>query len=181
MAVTIIFRTFAHKFTIMYYIWTDESDATGKYYANFYGGILIKSEHLNEVLERLSAIVKEVGLENEEIKWQKENEFAEERYKKIIDVLFALLSEDKAKQRDLVLGLIPFDEELSKSMISSALYVEGENALKKLSSEEVKELRRIAKEEYDAIPEEEHQRRIAEQHAANRERYEKKMMRKGYK
>ena len=152
MAVTIIFRTFAHKFTIMYYIWTDESDATGKYYANFYGGILIKSEHLNEVLERLSAIVKEVGLENEEIKWQKENEFAEERYKKIIDVLFALLSEDKAKQRDLVLGLIPFDEELSESMISSALYVEGENALKKLSSEEVKELRRIAKEEYDAIP-----------------------------
>lgn len=181
MAVTIIFRTFAHKFTIMYYIWTDESDATGKYYANFYGGILIKSEHLNEVLERLSAIVKEVGLENEEIKWQKENEFAEERYKKIIDVLFALLSEDKAKQRDLVLGLIPFDEELSESMISSALYVEGENALKKLSSEEVKELRRIAKEEYDAIPEEEHQRRIAEQQAANRERYEKKMMRKGYK
>jgi hypothetical protein len=84
-------------------------------------------------------------------------------------------------QRDLVLGLIPFDEELSESMISSALYVEGENALKKLSSEEVKELRRIAKEEYDAIPEEEHQRRIAEQHAANRERYEKKMMRKGYK
>lgn len=99
MAVTIIFRTFAHKFTIMYYIWTDESDATGKYYANFYGGILIKSEHLNEVLERLSAIVKEVGLEDEEIKWQKVNEFAEERYKKIIDVLFALLSEDKAKIR----------------------------------------------------------------------------------
>ena len=25
----------------MYYIWTDESDTTGKYYANFYGGILI--------------------------------------------------------------------------------------------------------------------------------------------
>ena len=84
-------------------------------------------------------------------------------------------------QRDLVLGLIPFDEELSESMVSSAIYVEGENALKKLSSEEVKELRRIAKEEYNAIPEEEHQRRIAEQQAANRERYEKKMMRKGYK
>lgn len=84
-------------------------------------------------------------------------------------------------QRDLVLGLIPFDEKLSESMISSAIYIEGENALKKLSSEEVKELRRIAKEEYDAIPEKEHHRRIAEQQAANRERYEKKMMRKGYK
>ena len=50
-----------------------------------------------------------------------------------------------------------------------------------ITEEEIKELRRIAKEEYNAIPEEEHQRRIAEQHAANRERYEKKMMRKGYK
>lgn len=44
----------------MYYIWTDESDSTGKYYANFYGGILIRSEHYEEVLQRLSAIVKEV-------------------------------------------------------------------------------------------------------------------------
>ena len=55
----------------MYYIWTDESDATGKYYANFYGGILIRSEHYEVVQQRLSAVVKEVGLENEEIKWQK--------------------------------------------------------------------------------------------------------------
>jgi hypothetical protein len=50
-----------------------------------------------------------------------------------------------------------------------------------MSREEIEELRRIAKEEYDAIPEEEHQRRIAEQQQANRERYDRKMMRKGYK
>ncbi|MBR6446819.1 MAG: DUF3800 domain-containing protein [Prevotella sp.] len=83
----------------MYYIWTDESDATGKYYANFYGGILIRSEHYEEVRRRLSAVVKKVGLENEEIKWQKVNEYTEERYERIVDVLFALLSEDKAKIR----------------------------------------------------------------------------------
>jgi len=84
-------------------------------------------------------------------------------------------------QRDMVLGLIPFDEELSESMISSNIYIEVENALKELSSEDIEELRRIAKEEHDAIPEEEHQRRIAEQHDANRERYDRKMKRKGYK
>ena len=83
----------------MYYIWTDESDSTGKYYANFYGGILIRSKHYEEVLQRLSAIVKEVGLEGEEIKWQKVNEYTEERYKRIMDVLFELLSEGKAKIR----------------------------------------------------------------------------------
>ena len=83
----------------MLYIWTDESDTTGKYYANFYGGILIMSEHLEEVLVRLSDIVKEVGLEKEEIKWQKVNEYTEERYKKILDVLFVLMGEGKVKMR----------------------------------------------------------------------------------
>lgn len=83
----------------MYYIWTDESDSTGKYYANFYGGILIRSEHYEEVLLRLSNVVKDVGLEAEEIKWQKVNEYTEERYKRIIDVLFDLLGEGKAKIR----------------------------------------------------------------------------------
>ena len=81
----------------------------------------------------------------------------------------------------MVIGLIPYDEELSASMTSSAIYTDGENELKELSDEEMDELRRIAKEEYDAIPEEEHQRRIVEQQKANRERYDRKMMRKGYK
>lgn len=66
-------------------------------------------------------------------------------------------------------------------MTSSAIYTEGENELKELSEEDIDELRKIAKEEYEAIPEEEHQRRIAEEQKANRERYDRKMMRKGYK
>ena len=60
-------------------------------------------------------------------------------------------------QRDMVLGMISFDEELSDSMTSSAIYTDGENELKELSEEEIDELRNIAKEEYEAIPEEEHQ------------------------
>ena len=84
-------------------------------------------------------------------------------------------------QRDMVLGKIPFNEELSRSMDSSRAYINGADELKEMSSEDIAELRRIAKEEYDAIPEEEHQRRIAEQQEANRERYDRKMMRKGYK
>ena len=85
------------------------------------------------------------------------------------------------QQRDMVLGLTPFDEKLSMTMTSSGIYTNGENELKELSEEEIDELRKIAKEEYDAIPEEEHQQRIAEQQQANRERYDKKMIRKGYK
>lgn len=83
----------------MYYIWTDESDSTGKYYANFFGGILIRSEHYEEVLQRLRDAVEDAGIENEEIKWQKVNEYTEPKYKQIIDTLFALLGEGKAKLR----------------------------------------------------------------------------------
>ena len=85
------------------------------------------------------------------------------------------------KQRDMVLGLIPFDEELSESMTSSHAYINGKDELTEMSAEDMEEFKRLAKEEHDAIPEEEHQRRIAEQHQANRERYDRKMMRKGYK
>lgn len=85
------------------------------------------------------------------------------------------------QQQDMVLGKTPFDEKLMGTMTSSAIYTHGKNELKELSREEIEELRRIAKEKYDAIPEEEHQRRIAEQQQANRERYDRKMMRKGYK
>lgn len=85
------------------------------------------------------------------------------------------------QQQDMVLGKAPFDEKLMGTMTSNAIYTHGADELKELSREEINELRRIAKEEYDAIPEEEHQRRIAEEQQANRERYERKMMRKGYK
>ena len=83
----------------MYYIWTDESDSYGKYYANFYGGILIQSKDYEEVLSRLQAVVESVGLSGEEIKWQKVNAYTEERYMKIIDELFEILGEGKAKIR----------------------------------------------------------------------------------
>lgn len=49
----------------MYYIWFDESDKEGEFYSNFYGGILIKSEHLEKVLQMMKCIVEEVGLSGE--------------------------------------------------------------------------------------------------------------------
>lgn len=52
-----------------------------------------------EVLHRLSTVIGEVGLKEEEIKWKKVNDYTEERYERIVDVLFDLLSEGKAKIR----------------------------------------------------------------------------------
>lgn len=83
----------------MLYIWTDESDAQGTYFSNFYGGILIQSEFYDEVLLRLHLTVESEGLLNEEIKWQKVNNYTFEHYKSIIDTLFEILGEGKAKLR----------------------------------------------------------------------------------
>jgi len=58
----------------MIHIWLDESDKHGSYYSNFYGGILVVSEHRAEVLRRMTKIKEELGIVDE-IKWQKVNAY----------------------------------------------------------------------------------------------------------
>ena len=83
----------------MYYIWFDESDKEGKYYSNFYGGILVMSKDLSYVLNMSETLVKELGLQNEEIKWQKVNLYTFDKYVKIVDFIFDLLNHGYAKIR----------------------------------------------------------------------------------
>lgn len=82
----------------MIFIWLDESDCHGEFYSNFYGGILVPSKHHREVIERMHSIVTEAGI-NDEIKWQKVNEYHYERYLRVVDELFDLAKEDKLKIR----------------------------------------------------------------------------------
>lgn len=83
----------------MYYIWFDESDKEGEFYSNFYGGILIKSEHLEKVLQMMKCIVEEVGLSGEEVKWQKVNQYTFDKYIRLVDFVFDLLENGFAKIR----------------------------------------------------------------------------------
>lgn len=83
----------------MYYIWCDESDSEGAFYSNFYGGILIRSMDLHYVLNRLRARIQELGIDREEIKWQKVNRMMFAPYKSLVDTVFDLLEEDKMKIR----------------------------------------------------------------------------------
>lgn len=82
----------------MIFIWLDESDRHGEFYSNFYGGILVSSKHYREVMERMRSIVIEVGI-NDEIKWQKVNEYHYEKYLRVVDELFDLAKEGKLKIR----------------------------------------------------------------------------------
>lgn len=81
-----------------YFLWCDESDHKGKYFSNFYGGVLVDSQHLHEVHKKLLEICHELHFKDE-IKWHKVSAHYLDKYKKVIDVFFKLIKEDKIKVR----------------------------------------------------------------------------------
>lgn len=82
-----------------YTIWCDESDSNGKYYSDFYGGVLVKSIHYKEVNERLKKCRDKLAPNGEELKWTKVTSTYLETYKTIIDEFFTLVKEGKVKVR----------------------------------------------------------------------------------
>lgn len=81
-----------------YVIYTDESSKTGRCFANFYGGALIRSDDLEYVKEHLRAQAARLGL-GAEVKWQKVSEGYLDRYLAMMDTFFDLVSCDLVKIR----------------------------------------------------------------------------------
>lgn len=82
----------------MIYLWVDESDKHGSFYSNFYGGILIHSSRYNHVVNVLTQAINDLRID-EEIKWQKVNEYWLDRYTSLVDVIFSLMAEGDMKIR----------------------------------------------------------------------------------
>ncbi len=81
-----------------YMIWCDESVKKGKFYSNFYGGVLVKSGDLEYVQSVLKKVVDELHIQ-EEIKWQKVDAFKLPAFIAMIDVFFEMVKQDKIKVR----------------------------------------------------------------------------------
>lgn len=79
-------------------IYCDESDISGRHFANFYGGLLVESRHLGEVEDRIVTRCDELRLHHE-IKWQKISSAYAEKYMVLADELFDLAQEGKIKMR----------------------------------------------------------------------------------
>lgn len=79
-------------------LYCDESDSSGKHFANFYGGALVESKHQQEVIERLETCKQRLNLFGE-LKWQKITEQYREKYFEFISEVFALVGEGKLKMR----------------------------------------------------------------------------------
>ncbi len=81
-----------------YLIYADESDQHGKFFANFYGGVLVRSGDLAEVNECLAQKKKEL-LFRGEVKWQKVTKNYLQKYKDLIDEFFVLIRNERVKVR----------------------------------------------------------------------------------
>lgn len=79
-------------------LYCDESDISGRHFANFYGGALVESQHLQEVIARLEASKAQLNFHGE-VKWQKITENYAQKYIAFVSETFALMSEGKLKLR----------------------------------------------------------------------------------
>ena len=81
-----------------YIIYCDESDEKGAHFSNFYGGALVRSEHLAEVVRALRACKADQNLYRE-VKWTRVTEHYENKYKALLDVFFDFVKADTIKVR----------------------------------------------------------------------------------
>lgn len=81
-----------------YVIYCDESDASGKHFANFYGGALVRSTDIEVVNEAIASKKHELHF-NGEVKWQKVTGRYLEKYVELMDLFLDLIAEDKVKIR----------------------------------------------------------------------------------
>jgi hypothetical protein len=79
-------------------IYCDESDISGKFFSNFYGGALVESQHQQTIIDRLERKKLELNL-GAELKWQKISEAYAEKYIAFLDEVFDIIANGQLKIR----------------------------------------------------------------------------------
>lgn len=81
-----------------YLIFCDESDASGKYYSNFYGGVLVGSSQVERMSRFLNAEKQRLNLYGE-VKWSKVSETYLAKYRELICSFFREIAAGNARVR----------------------------------------------------------------------------------
>ncbi len=79
-------------------IYTDESIKKGAKYSNFYGGALVRSEHIDYVRSELEKVKTTQNLYNE-VKWSRVTEQYLSKYIALTDTFFSFIEQDMVKLR----------------------------------------------------------------------------------
>lgn len=81
-----------------YLIYCDESIEKGRYYSDFYGGVLVSSDYLHEVNTALEVRKTELNFFSE-VKWTKVTANYLDKYVALMDVFFDFIQDGKIKVR----------------------------------------------------------------------------------
>jgi hypothetical protein len=84
--------------SLEYVIYADESSSAGRYYSDFYGGVLVRSTHLEYAKQRIAQAKADNNL-FKEVKWNKVTEPYLPKYISLIDTFFDLVAEGVVKVR----------------------------------------------------------------------------------
>lgn len=81
-----------------YILFCDESDRHGKYYSNFYGGVIVGSSQYQRVTDRLNNAKADLNL-YQEVKWEKVTEKYLAKYEELMRVFFEEISRNNPRVR----------------------------------------------------------------------------------
>ena len=81
-----------------YILFCDESDRHGKYYSNFYGGVMVGASQYQRITRRLDALKLELNLYGE-IKWKKVTARYLEKYKILMSAFFDEIGQGNLRLR----------------------------------------------------------------------------------
>lgn len=81
-----------------YIIFCDESDRRGKYYSNFYGGLIIGSSHYEIITAKLNSRKIELNL-HQEVKWEKVTAQYLEKYQALMKTFFEEVAQKRVRVR----------------------------------------------------------------------------------
>lgn len=79
-------------------LFCDESDRHGKYYSNFYGGVIVGSSQYQRITDRLNNTKADLNL-YQEVKWEKVTELYLPKYEELIRVFFEEISRSNLRVR----------------------------------------------------------------------------------
>lgn len=81
-----------------YILFCDESDRKGKYYSNFYGGLIVGASQYERITKRLNTLKRELNLYGE-VKWEKVTQRYLKKYDDLIRCFFDEVASSNIKVR----------------------------------------------------------------------------------
>jgi hypothetical protein len=76
-----------HQTDREFIVFCDESDRSGRFYSDFYGGVLVGSSHYERITNRLLNLKSELNL-GKEVKWSRVSESYLAKYQQLVSVFF---------------------------------------------------------------------------------------------